>query len=133
MGIRTCTLAAAILTVGVGFAGGEACAQVAGAQTTGVTVERDVALGWSAKRQILGKPVFNDQNQRIGVISDLIVAPDTSVSYVIVGAGGFVGLGRHDVAVPVEKLSSQDGKFVLAGATRDQIKSMPEFEYNRQK
>jgi len=35
---------------------------------------------------------------------DLIIAPDTSVSFVVVGAGGFVGLGKHDVAIPVNQL-----------------------------
>jgi hypothetical protein len=37
---------------------------------------RDVTSGWSAKRKILGQPVFNDKNERIGSIDDIIVAPD---------------------------------------------------------
>src|SRR5262249_26472123 len=80
-----------------------AAAQVAGSTTLGVTVEelKAVAIGWSAKRQILGKPVYNDQNARIGKIDDIIVTPDKSISFVIVGAGGFVGVGRHNVAIPV--------------------------------
>jgi hypothetical protein len=48
------------------------------------------------------------------------------VSYVIVGAGGFVGLGRHDVAIPVNQLQEQDGKYVLAGATKEAIKGLAE-------
>ena len=111
--------------------GGYAAAQVAGLTRLGVAVEemKTVALGWSAKKQVLGQPVYNDQNQRVGTISDLIIAPDTAVSFVIVGAGGFVGLGRHDVAVPVTQLSHKDGKFILPGATKDAIKALPKFEY----
>jgi hypothetical protein len=58
-------------------------AQVAGSTFLGSTYAelRDVAVGWSAKRQIIGSPVFNDLNERIGSIDDVIVTPDKSVSY----------------------------------------------------
>jgi sporulation protein YlmC with PRC-barrel domain len=110
---------------------GYAAAQVAGSTRLGVAVEetKTVALGWSAKKQILGQAVYNEQKQRVGTIDDLIIAPDTAVSFVIVGAGGFVGLGRHDIAVPVTQLSQKDGKFILPGATKDAIKALPKFEY----
>jgi hypothetical protein len=113
--------------------GGYAAAQVAGSTTVGVAVEemKAVALGWSVKRQILGQAVYNEQKQRVGKIDDLIIAPDTAVSFVIVGAGGFVGLGKHDVAIPVTQLKQQDGKFVLPGATKAAIKALPKFEYAR--
>ena len=113
--------------------GGYAAAQVAGSTTVGVAVEemKAVALGWSLKRQILGQAVYNEQKQRVGKIDDLIIAPDTAVSFVIVGAGGFVGLGKHDVAIPVTQLKQQDGKFVLPGATKEAIKALPKFEYAR--
>ena len=113
--------------------GGYAAAQVAGSTTLGVAVEemKAVALGWSVKRQILGQAVYNEQKQRVGKIDDLIIAPDTAVSFVIVGAGGFVGLGKHDVAIPVTQLKQQDGKFVLPGATKEAIKALPKFEYAR--
>ncbi len=116
-------------------AGGSARAQVAGSTTIGVTVEelKNVALGWSAKRQILGKAVYNEKNERVGAIDDIIVTPERAVSYVIVGAGGFVGVGRHDVAIPIERLQQQDGKFVLPGATKDAIKALPKFEYAKSK
>ena len=108
-----------------------AAAQVAGSTRLGVAVEemRAVAVGWSAKKQILRQSVYNEQNQKVGTIDDLIIAPDTSVSFVVVGAGGFVGLGKHDVAIPVNQLKQQDNKFVLPGATKDAIKALPKFEY----
>ena len=110
---------------------GSASAQVAGSTRLGVTVEQvnAVALGWSAKKQVLGKAVYNEQNQRVGIIDDLIIAPDTAVSFVIIGAGGFVGLGRHDVLIPVDQLKQQDKRFVLPGATKETIKALPRFEY----
>jgi len=60
--------------------GGHAAAQVAGSTRLGVAVEelRTVALGWSAKKQILGQPVYNEKNEKVGSIDDIIVAPDSS-------------------------------------------------------
>jgi hypothetical protein len=105
--------------------------QVAGTSTIGISAEQVklVALGWSAKKKILGKPVYNDANEKIGSVDDLIITPDQSVSYAIIGVGGFLGLRKHDVAVPVANLKEEQGKLVLHGATKDALKAMPKFEY----
>ena len=92
--------------------------QVVGSTTLGVAYAelRDVATGWSAKRQILGKTVFNDSGDAIGKVEDILIAPDKAVSYAIIGAGGFLNVGRNDVAIPVSQIKqTQEGKFVLAG------------------
>jgi sporulation protein YlmC with PRC-barrel domain len=108
-----------------------AVAQVAGTTTVGVAVAemQDIAVGWSARRQILGKTVYNERNEKVGKADDIIIAPDRNASYLIVGAGGFVGLGRHDVAIPVDQVESRGGKIVLPGASREAIKALPAFEY----
>jgi sporulation protein YlmC with PRC-barrel domain len=107
--------------------------QVVGSTQLGVAYAelRDVTAGWSAKRQVLGKKVFNDKGETIGTIDDMIVAPDKAVSYVIIGAGGFLGVGRHDVAIPVNQLKEDSERFILSGGSKDAIKAMPEFEYAR--
>jgi len=106
-------------------------AQVAGSSTLGVSIEevRKIALGWSARRQVLGRAVFNEKNEKIGVVDDLIIAPDKALSYAIIGTGGFVGLARHDVAIPVNEFAERKGKLVLDGATKEALKAMPSFEY----
>jgi len=108
-----------------------AFSQVAGTTTIGVEVTKlqFVASGWSAKKQILGKIVYNEEGDTVGRIDDLIIAPNSAVSFVIVGAGGFVGLKRHHVAIPAEQLGERDGNFVLPGATKAVIKALPAFEY----
>jgi len=127
--ILTAIAAASLLLTGATISVGQ---QVVGSTQLGVAVAelRDVTMGWSAKRQVLGKTVYNDSGDGIGKVDDIIVAPDKAVSYAIIGAGGFLGMGRHDVAIPVSQLKQQsDGKFVLAGATKDALKAMPPFEY----
>src|SRR5882762_6120849 len=108
-------------------------AQVAGSTLIGVSVTemRDVSKGWSAKRQIVGQPVFNDKDERVGSIDDIIIAPDKAVSYAIINAGGFIGLTKHDVAIPVSQLKLVDNKLVLAGATKEALKASPPFENAR--
>ena len=57
--------------------GSHAGAQIAGSTRVGITVEemRAVAIGWSAKKQILRQPVYNEQKQKVGIVDDLIIAP----------------------------------------------------------
>jgi PRC-barrel domain protein len=124
-------LITSIAALSLAVAGASAFAQTAGQSTLGVTVDQlqEVVEGYSAKRQIIGSTVYNEKNEKIGKIDDLIIAPDTSVSYAIIGAGGFVGVGKHQVAIPVDQFDLQDGKITLAGATKEAVKAMPEFEY----
>ena len=103
------------------------------AQTAGVSVSttelREVATGWSAKKQILGENVYNNVGEKVGEINDLIVTPNKALSYAIVGVGGFLGVAEHDIAVPVGKLKREEGKIVLPGATKEALKEAPKFEY----
>jgi len=106
-------------------------AQVAGSTLLGVSYGelRDVTLGWSAKRQILGHAVYNSMDERVGSVDDIIVTTDKSVSYAIINAGGFLAVARHNVAIPVSQFQLNGEKLVLPGATKDALKAAPEFEY----
>jgi sporulation protein YlmC with PRC-barrel domain len=110
-------------------------AQVAGSTTVGVEVTElnAVAMGWSARRQILGRIVYNEKGEKVGRVDDLIITPDKALSFAIIGAGGFVGLGTHDVAIPVNQFQERDGKLVLDGATKEAIKALPRFDYSTSK
>lgn len=126
-------LALATLTVMAALcSAGPAAAQVAGGTTTveaSITESTTLAMGWSVKKTLMGKTIYNDAGQKVGKVEDLIISPDKNVSYVIVGAGGFVGIGRHDVAIPVTQIQDKAGKLVMAGATKDMVMGMPTFTY----
>ena len=126
------TLWTATLVASGLLCGGEpAMAQVAGSTTTEVALiaSTQVAMGWSVKKSILGRTVVNETGEKIGKIEDLIISPDRSVSYVIVGAGGFIGMGRHNVAIPISQIRDSGGKIVMPGATKAVVAAMPEFNY----
>lgn len=141
------------LTAGSLLCAGLACAQPAAQQqkpaavapappvagrTLGIAViEMDtVVAGWSVQKELMKKAVLNDKNEKIGSITDIIITPGTdgkpaAASYAIVGVGGFLGLGKHDVVIPMEQFKLQDGKLMLPGATKDALKLLPKFEYRR--
>ena len=125
-------LVATLLVAGAWSALVTADVQVAGSTTTlGVSVTEltQVALGWSVKKSILDKAVYNDVGEKVGNVEDLIISPDKRVSYLIIGAGGFLGIGRHDVAIPATQIQDTGTKLVMAGATKAALKSMPRFDY----
>jgi sporulation protein YlmC with PRC-barrel domain len=126
-------IAIAVMAFTFGFkqAAAETQAPVAGGTVLGVTVTElvDVVNGWSAKKQILGHVVYNDKKEKVGKVYDIIIAPDKAVSYGIIAAGGFLGIAKHDVAIPINQFKMEDGKIVLPGATKDTIKAMPAFRY----
>ena len=109
-----------------------AWSQVAGGTTTvdvSINETTRLALGWSVKKTLLGKTVYNDAGAKVGKVEDLIISPDKNLSYVIVGAGGFIGIGRHDVAVPVTQIQEKAGRLVMAGASKESLKALPGFAY----
>ncbi len=111
----------------------QGAAPVAGSVHLGTSVEetRAVAVGYRASR-LIGAKVYNDRNQTIGKIDDLVVKPDGTISLAVLDVGGFLGMGRHQVAIPVEQFSSvRPGKAVLPGATKDALKELPQFQYAR--
>jgi sporulation protein YlmC with PRC-barrel domain len=125
------TVIAGIMGVMLAVAAVDAAAQVAGSTSPGISVEelKTIARGWSATKQILGKSVYNDKNEMVGDVDDLIIAPDSSVSYAIIGVGGFLGLGERQVAVPVSRFKHSEGRIVLPDATKDALQAMPSFQY----
>jgi sporulation protein YlmC with PRC-barrel domain len=134
--IAVLTMSAVPLWVGVASA--QPAAPVAGKAPLGVTVVQMemVVVGWSAKRDLIGKAVVNDKNEKIGKIDDLIIAPGKdgstpSASFAIIGVGGFLGIGNRDVAIPMEQLKLQNKQLILSGATKDALKAMPPFVYQK--
>lgn len=113
-------------------------APVAGRAPLGVTVVEmeAVVVGWSAKRDLFGKTVVNDKNEKIGKVDDLIISPNKdgntpAASFAIIGVGGFLGVGKRDVAIPMEQLKFQNKQLILPAATKDALKAMPPFVYQR--
>lgn len=87
---------------------------------------KDVINGWSVKKNVLGKNVYNDQDEKVGDIRDVVLSSDGTATHYVVGVGGFLGMGEHDVALPFKELHPADDRFTLQGYTKDRLKELPQ-------
>ena len=86
---------------------------------------------------VVGLDVYNSQNNDIGKVQDIIFDKSDKVMGYILSVGGFLGMGTHYVAVDPGALSvTYDGGNktwrASMNATKDQLKSAPEFKYGGQ-
>jgi sporulation protein YlmC with PRC-barrel domain len=96
-----------------GLVGSALLATVAFAQTPTATGDRanmapatassSFQGNWRASK-LVGLNVYNDSNESLGSINDLLTDKDGNIKAVIIGVGGFLGVGEHLVALPFEKV-----------------------------
>ena len=128
--------AAALLSAGpalaqTGSSSPPAAGAAAGTPVAIVQVDvTKVAQGVRLSR-IIDEDVENEAGEEIGEVDDLIFVPAEGKLYAVIGVGGFLGMGERKVAVPYDALKPKpnDDDLILAGATKDQLKQMPEFKY----
>lgn len=88
-----------------------------------------LARGYRVSK-VIGESVYNEAGEKVGVIDDLIVRPDDRVMFGVVSVGGFLGLGNRLVAIPYQAFTAgSDGKLILAGVTKEDLKNAPAFKY----
>ena len=76
-------------------------------QQTTTTMQRTapvVATGQWRASKLVGVDVYNTANEKIGDISEVLLDPSGKVTGVIIGVGGFLGIGQHDVLVQLEQI-----------------------------
>jgi len=74
------------------------------AATTATDTEKMMLKGnWRASK-LMGLDVHNEANEKLGEINELILDKNGKVNAVVIGVGGFLGMGEHDIAVSMDKL-----------------------------
>lgn len=91
----------------------------------------EAITGWSAKDDIIGKSVFNENDEKVGDIKDVVIASDGRTMYLLIGAGGFLGMGEKNVAVPFDRFQRNDDRVLLSGYSKEQLKALPEVRTQR--
>ncbi|HLT99470.1 MAG TPA: PRC-barrel domain-containing protein [Burkholderiaceae bacterium] len=91
----------------------------------------EAITGWSAKKDLMGKSVVNENDEKIGDIEDIVISSDGRTLYLLVGAGGFLGMGSKNVAVPFDEFERRDDRILLSGYTKEQLKALPEVKTER--
>lgn len=91
--------------------------------------------GEARASKIIGSAVYNDQDQKVGSIDDLLIGKDGAMNAVL-SVGGFLGMGTKYVEVPYSNLTfgntqaDSDNRVVLKGATKESLKSQPSYHFN---
>lgn len=71
--------------------------------TTASTASTHKDGEWRASK-LVGVNVYNNSNEKIGDINDIILDSSGRVANVVIGVGGFLGMGEHNVAVAFDQL-----------------------------
>ena len=101
-------------------------------QSTTQTTEQALAApeGFLASN-VIGATVYSQDDQSIGDINDIILSPEGQPSQVIVGVGGFLGMGEKDVVLDMSKLkiaATDNGSLkIIVQTTPEELKNMPAF------
>lgn len=81
---------------------------------------------------LIGESVYNGQDEAVGGINDLVTDESGKVVAVLIGAGGFLGMGQKDVAIRFEDLrfvrEEDNGIKVIADLNQDTLASAPDYE-----
>jgi sporulation protein YlmC with PRC-barrel domain len=76
--------------------------------------------------------VYNMAGERIGDVNDLALDESGKVTAVIIGVGGFLGIGEKDVSMKLDEIKRMvhsDGKtYFTVNATKDQLKAAPDYK-----
>lgn len=94
--------------LGTALLGGAAFAQTATPSASSppaasAGIQQNLKGNWRASK-LVGLSVYNDANENLGSISEILVDNTGKINAVVIGVGGFLGVGQHDIAVSFDKL-----------------------------
>ncbi|NOJ42057.1 PRC-barrel domain-containing protein [Bradyrhizobium australiense] len=114
-------------TAVAGLAASALLASVAFAQSPSATTDRATTAApaaasdtssfkgnWRASK-LVGLNVYNDSNESLGSINDLLTDKSGNIKAAVIGVGGFLGVGEHLVAVPLDKVKFVDEPVAYSG------------------
>lgn len=80
--------------------------------------------------ELIGKDIHNAQGEDVGEVNSVILSQDGQVEAVVVGVGGFLGMGQRDVAISWDDLNvGPNGEEIVANVSREQLEQLPEYEF----
>jgi sporulation protein YlmC with PRC-barrel domain len=71
--------------------------------SSSTSVQQNLKGNWRASK-LVGLDVYNESNEKLGDISEILVDNTGKINAVVIGVGGFLGVGQHDIAVSFDKL-----------------------------
>src|SRR5215218_2688183 len=84
--------------------------------STGNWMTQEQPGQWRASK-LEGLDIYNQNNEKIGDISELLVDSSGKIQAIVVGVGGFLGIGERDVAIPFDQIKLVNEPRAVATAT----------------
>ena len=78
--------------------------------------------------EIIGSTVYDEQNQDIGNVKDVLLDRGGKVQSVVVDVGAFLGMGGKYVTVSFNDFKTDNNRLTV-NQTKDQLKAAPEFHF----
>ncbi|MBX3571766.1 MAG: PRC-barrel domain-containing protein [Mesorhizobium sp.] len=101
----------------------------------GVAVDQsEVTADGQLASNLIGENVYNstaEDAEKVGDVNDLVLSKDGMVEAIVIGVGGFLGIGEKDVAIDFKTIdwAERDGdRWIVIEATADQLKELPDFD-----
>jgi sporulation protein YlmC with PRC-barrel domain len=110
------SFAAAVLMASTALAQTTAPTQPAGPGQVMTQMPQDLMRG----SQLMGIDVYGADNQKIGDIDEVLVDRQGKIHGLVVGVGGFLGIGQKDVAIPFDQIQWMSNQEVQASANTNQ-------------
>ena len=115
----------------------ENAAEMTEMAVAGPMIERDgfeqITADMLTSEELTGAPVFGVNDEEVGEVGKLLIATDGTLDSAVIDVGGFLGLGEHSVAVPMESLTimrTAEGSDlrVYIDATEESLENQPEYQ-----
>ena len=100
---------------------------------TAATMTTAPADGWTVTNYYK-QAVYDDSQKKVGEVDDVLIDKSGRVSGLVVGVGGFLGMGEKDVIMAFSDVhvTKKDNKWWLTiDESKDSLKAAPGFTYNR--
>ena len=83
---------------------------------------------------MIGESVYNgtgDTAENIGDVNDIVISNDGMVQSVVIGVGGFLGIGEKSVAIELGKLQwaeANGDRWLVTDTSKEQLEQLPAFD-----
>lgn len=88
------------------------------ARETSATAEKVDLKGTWRSSKLMGLDVYNRADEKLGDINEILLDKDGKVKAVVIGVGGFLGMGEHDIAVSMDRLKFMEEPHKSAKAAK---------------
>jgi hypothetical protein len=123
---------AAVMSVATAMAAGTTSSTGTNATTgASMTAGTSTTMGKAEAGKLIGQSVETPSGDRIGEVEAVNIGADGKVTNVIVGVGGFLGVGERDVALGWKDLQiANNGSKVVANLDKTRLEAMPAYKYS---